>query len=172
MDKEKSDILKKELQDKAPGLSKTSGGNPFEVPENYFAGLPEAVQQLKSSRAQKGYRTIFEHSTQRILAYAAALAVLVVFGLSVFFLSHKEELNDFAGLENEYIESYFAYIAEYDEAHYYDLLLAEGNGPGSVYASYEMIQWGEDIEDDTYFEYLLDNMELYDYLFDDISDNY
>ncbi len=171
MKKEKPGIIKKELMDKVPGISKASKDNPFEVPEDYFAGLPEAVEQLKNSRIKKSHRTVLGYSAQRIMAYAGALAILIFLGISVLFLTHKDGINDFAGIDNEHFESYFSYLAAYDEAHYYDILISEeGEYLESVDASLQMALWGEVTEDDPYMEYLLEYMYLYQYLPDDMAD--
>lgn len=171
MEKEKPDILKKELLDQAPGMSNAPKDNPFEVPKDYFENLPERIQQLKNSRAQRSHRTIWGYSQQKVLAYAAALAVLVSFGLSVFFLTHDDEINDFAGIDDDYYESYFSYIADYDEAHYYDIVLNEENDILDSEDIFFGVMWEEDMEEDDYLEYLLDNMDIYPYLLDEIADN-
>ncbi len=172
MEKEKPDILKKELLDKAPGLSKASKDNPFEVPENYFSGLPEKVQNLKNRQAQKSPRMLINYSSKKVLAYAAAFVLMVSLGLSVIFLSQQEEHDSFAEADEELYEAYFSYIAEYDEGLYYEILAADEAYYPDTEEAYETFLWEEDLEDDPYFEYLVDYMHLYQYSPEELVDSY
>ena len=170
MKKEKPDILKNELLDSAPGLLKVSKKNPFDVPANYFEELPQSVQHIKNMDAQKRHRSVFKYSTQRVLAYAAAVLVLFAMSISIVFLTQKDEINGFADIDYEYFESYFADLAEYDKSHYYDLLYSEGNDYfESAEGLFESAIWAED--EDLYFEYLMDYFEANQYSPDDLFNN-
>ncbi len=170
MEKEKPGILKQELLDNAPGMSKAPKDNPFEVPEDYFSRLPEKIAELKNSRTRKSRHTIFSYSTSKIMAYAAAIAVLIAFSLSVLFFIQKDDINDFAGIDEEYLESYFSYLAEYDEAYYYEILISEESNMLNDIDGYTDISiMMEDTDDDTYLDYILEYMDTYHYFPEDIE---
>ncbi len=170
MEKEKPDILKRELLDKAPGISKASKDNPFEVPDDYFSRLPDKIAELKNSSVRKSHHTVFGYSTQKIMAYAAALAVMVAFGLTFLFLIQKDDVNDLAGIDEEYLESYFSYLADYDEAHYYEILISEESNMLKYIDGYtDISMWTEDADDDPFLDYILEYMDTYQYLPEDLE---
>ncbi|GEM_PF-3563739 len=170
MEKEKPDILKKELNDIAPDISEVSKDNPFDVPGNYFSGLPEKVQNLKNSEPQKVYAGVLSISPRKLLAYASALLVLISFGISILFFTNNNDIDLYSEADNELFESYFSYFADYDETAYYDILAAEEiEHLEYPEGSFDFFTMDDELEDDAYFEYLLDYMDLYQYSPEDIA---
>ncbi len=166
MKKENDDIIKKEIKENAPELSKFSKQNPFEVPENYFQELNKNIKDnITSEKSSK----IIPLRTRKILAYAASIAIIITLGFYSFIMLQKDDTNIFADANDELIEFYFTYLIENDEISYFDIVDLEEN---DYFESSEYLfknEYIDKISDDAFMEYLIDYMDTYYYSFEEIS---
>lgn len=165
MKKEKPDILNNELREHAPGIDNISKENPFKVPGNYFSKLLTNVQNIKNSRTERSYSTAFKYNLKKALVCATAFLIIIAGGMW-YFLAYQQDNDIIAIVEDEDMlyESHFSYLADYDEIVYYEMLLAEDlSGIESYDIFYNFMSEEDILDEDPYFEYLVDYMDLYQY---------
>jgi hypothetical protein len=100
-------------------LKKLKGNNPFEVPENYFDNLPEAINELKNRK--KSATTVFlNHALRPVYYYAAAIILLLA--ITLFLIKPFADENNEAVVELSWEDVIYDNYYVYSDLNTYNII--------------------------------------------------
>lgn len=152
----KNKDIHNEIKEIAPGLSKLSNENPFEVPADYFTDLPDMIGQRRSRRSVHPFFAVLSYIFQPRLVTAGLTAVILIL-MSYFLIPGGNMTTDrnLAQYEQQLFDEQLAWYSEYQKDVYYELLY--DTDPA---ADIEL-PVNENYQEDQTIEYLLQYKDYY-----------
>ncbi len=150
----KNKDIHNEIKEIAPGLSKLSNVNPFEVPADYFTDLPDMIAQRRSRRSVHPFFAVLSYIFQPRLVTAGLTAVILIL---IFLIPGGNMTTDrnLAQYEQQLFDEQLAWYSEYQKDVYYELLYDTDPAADTE------LPVNENYQEDQTIEYLLQYKEYY-----------